>query len=111
MQSCPADKLPVEIEHPTIPGFNGGPLSLRLVRPYDCWATLPVVMYFHGGGWGLGDTHTHDRLLRELANGAHAAVVFVNYTPAPEAHYPVPIEEAYVATTWVAEHVATLEVD
>jgi len=111
IQAGTVEKLPVEIEDRTIPGVDGGQLSLRIVRPYDGWATLPVVMYFHGGGWGLGDTHTHDRLIRELANGAHAAVVFVNYTPAPEAHYPVSIEEAYAATMWVAEHGQTLNVD
>ena len=111
VQAGPVEKLPVEIEDRTIPGVDGGQLSLRIVRPYDGLATLPGVMYFHGGGWVLGDPHTHDRLLRELANGAHAAVVFVNYTPSPEAHYPVPIEEAYAATTWVAEHGQLLKVD
>lgn len=65
---------------------------------------LPVVMYFHGGGWVLGGFDTHDRLARELANGAHAAIVFVNYTPSPEAKYPVAIEEAYAATKWVAQN-------
>src|SRR5262249_48797509 len=99
-QAGPVEKLPVEIEDRTIPGVGGGQISIRIVRPHDGLATLPVVMYFHGGGWVLGDIHTHDRLIRELANGAHAAVVFVNYTPSPEAHYPVPIEEAYAATTW-----------
>src|SRR5262247_2859216 len=111
IQAGTVEKLPVEIEDRTIPSVDGGQLSLRIVRPYDGWATLPVVMYFHGGGWVLGDTHTHDRLIRELANGAHAALVFVNYTPSPEAHYPIPIEEAYAATTWVADHGQTLKVD
>jgi acetyl esterase len=110
-QAGTVEKLPAEIEDRTIPGVNRGQLSIRIVRPYDGLATLPVVMYFHGGGWVLGDTHTHDRLIRELANGAHAAVVFVNYTPSPEAHHPVPIEEAYAATTWVADHGQTLKVD
>ena len=48
-------------------------------------------MYFHGRGWVLGGADTHDRLVRELANGAHAAIFF-NYTPSPEAKYPVPLE-------------------
>ena len=111
LQAGPVEKLLVEIEDRTIPGVDGGQLSIRLVRPYDGLATLPVVMYFHGGGWVLGDMHTHDRLIRELANGVHAAVVCVNYTPAPEAHYPIPIEEAYAATTWVVDHGQTLKVD
>jgi acetyl esterase len=110
-QAGTVEKLPVEIEDRTIPGVDGGPMSIRIVRPDNGLAMLPVVMYFHGGGWVLGDTHTHDRLIRQLANGAHAAVIFVNYTPSPEAHYPVPIEEAYAATTWVADHGQTLKVD
>src|SRR5262245_61967919 len=111
VQAGNVEKLPAEIEDRTIPGVDGDQLSLRIVRPHNGLATLPVVMYFHGGGWVRGATHTHDRLIRELANGAHAAVVFVNYTPSPEAHYPVPIEEAYAATTWVADHGQTLKVD
>jgi acetyl esterase len=68
-------------------------------------------MYFHGGGWILGDKETHDRLVREIANGAQAAVAFVNYTPSPEAQYPVAIEQAYTATTWAAEHGAEIGFD
>jgi acetyl esterase len=111
LQASPVEQLPAAIEDRTIPGVAGGALTLRIVRPPDGLATLPGVLYFHGGGWVLGDPHTHERLLRALANGAHAAVVFVHYTPAPEAHYPVPIEEAYAATTWVAEHGPSLHVD
>lgn len=65
-------------------------------------------MYFHGGGWVLGGFDTHERLVREIAIGAHAAVVFVNYTPSPEAKYPVPLEQAYAATKWVAENGRTI---
>jgi acetyl esterase len=61
-------------------------------------------MYFHGGGWVLGDKDTHDRLVREIANGANAAIVFVNFMPSPEAKYPIPIEEAYTATKYIAEN-------
>ena len=74
------------------------------MRPKGVDELLPVVMYFHGGGWVLGDKNTHDRLIREIANGSNAAVVFVNYTPSPEAKYPVPIEEAYAATKYIAEN-------
>jgi acetyl esterase len=62
------------------------------------------MMYFHGGGWVLGGFDTHERLVRELANGANAAIVFVNYTPSPEAKYPVPPEQVYAAIKWVAEN-------
>ena len=68
-------------------------------------------MYFHGGGWILGDKETHDRLVREIATGAQATVVFVEYARSPEARYPVAIEQAYTATTWVAEHGASIGVD
>jgi acetyl esterase len=73
--------------------------------------TLLVVMYFHGGGWVLGGADTHDRLVRELANGTHAAIVFVNYSSSPEAKYPVPVEQAYAATKWVAENGQIINVD
>ena len=51
--------------------------------------TLPAFMFFHGGGWVLGDFPTHERLVRDLVAGSGAAAVFVNYTPSPEAQYPV----------------------
>lgn len=68
-------------------------------------------MYFHGGGWVLGGSDTYDRLIRELANGAQVAIVFFNYTPSPEAKYPVPLEQAYTAAKWVAENGQTINVD
>jgi acetyl esterase len=68
-------------------------------------------MYFHGGGWILGDAKTHDRLIRTLATRTGAALVFVKYTPSPEAQFPVPLEEAYAATKYVAEHGAELGLD
>jgi acetyl esterase len=68
-------------------------------------------MYFHGGGWVLGGFDTHERLVRELANKANVAVVFVDYSLSPEAKYPVPIEEAYAATRWVAEKGKSINVD
>jgi acetyl esterase len=102
-------KLPVDIENRTIPGGTNGEILIQIVRPSGSNnETLPVVMYFHGGGWVLGGEDTHDRLLRELADGAHVAVVFVNYTRSPEAKYPVALEEAYAATKWVAENGQTI---
>ena len=103
-RSVNVPKLPVDIEERTIRGGPTGDVSIRILRPQGVSGALPVVMYFHGGGWILGDQETHDRLVREMANGAQAAVVFVNYTPSPEARYPVAIEQAYTATRWVADH-------
>jgi acetyl esterase/lipase len=68
-------------------------------------------MFFHGGGWVLGDFPTHERLVRDLVVGSGAAAVFVDYTPSPEAHYPVAINQAYAATKWVAEHGQEIGVD
>ena len=59
----------------------------------------------------FGDKHTYDRLIHEIVHGARAAVVFVDFARSPEARYPVPIEEAYTATTWMAEHGRMVNVD
>jgi acetyl esterase len=111
--NTPVKKLPADIENRTIPGGpNGTDISIQIVRPPNSSNdTLPVVMYFHGGGWVLGGFDTHERLLREIVNGANAAIVFVNYTRSPEAMYPVPLEQAYAATKWVAENGQTINVN
>ena len=105
--------LPADIENRTIPSGPGGKdTSITIVRPPNSSnETLPVVIYIHGGGWVLGGFDTHERLVRELANKAHAVIVFVNYTPSPEAKYPVAIEQAYAATKWVAENGKTINVN
>ena len=61
-------------------------------------------MYFHGGGWVLGDKITHDRLVREITNGVRATVVFVDYINSPEAQYPTQNEQAYASLKYVVEH-------
>jgi acetyl esterase len=111
--SIPVKKLPADIENRIIPGGpNGTDVSITIVRhPNSSNETLPVVMYFHGGRWVLGGFDTHDRLVRELANNANADVVFVNYTPSPEAKYPVALEQAYAATKWVAQNGQTIHVN
>ena len=104
LQSEPVDKMHAQIEDITIPGGPIGDISIRIIRPAANSGRLPVVMYFHGGGWILGNKNTHDRLVREIANGANAAVVFVNYDPSPEARFPTAIEQAYLATKYIAEN-------
>ena len=106
-------KLPAQIDNHTIPVGPKGKMLIQIVRPHESTSneTLPVVMYYHGGGWVLGGLDTHERLLRELANGSQAAVVFVNYTRSPEAKYPIALEEAYAATKWVAENGRTLNLN
>jgi acetyl esterase/lipase len=94
-------KLPVDIESRTVLVGPRGNTAIRIIRPRGATALLPVVMYFHGGGWVTGDQETHDRLVREIAVGANAVVVFVEYSHSPEARWPVAIEEAYAVTDWI----------
>jgi acetyl esterase len=102
VQSDPATRPPAEIEEQTVPGGPSGQVSVRIVRPPNAPAPLPAIVYIHGAGWVFGNAHTHDRLVRELAGGAGAAVVFVNYSLSPEARYPTAIEESYAVVQWVA---------
>src|SRR5437899_1087909 len=95
VQSGSVDKLPVELEDRTIAGGPSGQVPVRIVRPPHVPAPLPPLVYLHGAGWVFGNAHTHDRLIRELAVGAQAAVVFPNYSLSPEAKYPTAIEENY----------------
>ncbi|MCD2195864.1 alpha/beta hydrolase [Actinomycetospora endophytica] len=101
LQAAPIDKAPVDEERVIVPAAVGD-VRVRLVRPRGATAVLPVVVYAHGGGWILGNADTHDRLVRELAVGARAAVAFVEYTPSPEARYPVAIEQGYATAQWIA---------
>lgn len=101
---------PAEVSEKTVT-LDGKPVTLTIVRPAGAKGTLPAFMYFHGGGWVLGDYPTHERLVRDLVAGSGAVAVFVNYTPSPEAGYGVAIREAYAATRWVAEHGAQIGVD
>src|SRR3954454_6402298 len=105
-QSGDVAMAPAEITDQTIAGGSDDKVSLTIVRPTGTQGSLPVVVYIHGGGWILGNFATHERLVRDLATQTRAAFVFVNYTPSPEAHYPVAIEQAYAATKWVAEQCA-----
>lgn len=90
---------------------DGHTIKLNLVRPAGVSAKLPVFIFIHGGGWVLGDYPTHRRMVRDLVVESGYACVFVNYTPSPEAHYPVAINEIYAATKWVAENGDQINVD
>jgi acetyl esterase len=90
---------------------TAGPVRLRTIRPAHAADRTPVIVYFHGGGWVMGDVVTHDRLVRELAAGTGATVVFVDYDSAPEHRYPVAIEQAYAATKYVSEHADEFGID
>ncbi|MFM0592428.1 alpha/beta hydrolase [Paraburkholderia dilworthii] len=90
---------------------DGISVPITIVKPQGATGTLPVFMFFHGGGWILGDFPTHERLVRDLVVQSGAVAVFVNYTPSPEARYPVAINQAYAATKWVAAHGSEIGVD
>jgi acetyl esterase/lipase len=100
LQSAPIDKLDVDEEWLTVPA-EVGDVRVRIVRPQGSSGALPAILYMHGGGWVLGNAGTHDRLVRELAVGARAAVVFVEYTRSPEARHPVAIEQGYAVARWI----------
>jgi acetyl esterase len=105
-------KEPANIEDRTISGGPTGTISLRIVRPSGSDSrTLPAILYIHGGGWVMGDKETHDRLVRELANGVQATLVFVDYPRSPEAKYPIAIEQAYSTLVWMAENGDQLNID
>ncbi|MFD6112463.1 alpha/beta hydrolase [Streptomyces yangpuensis] len=92
---------PVEEEWLAVPGGPTGEVRTRVVRPVGSTGPLPVILYIHGAGWVFGNARTHDRLVRELAVGAGAAVVFPEYDLSPEARYPVAIEQNYAVARWI----------
>jgi acetyl esterase len=110
LQASPIDKLPVT-DHWTTAPADVGDVRVRVVRPPDAVGTLPVILYMHGGGWVLGNADTHDRLIRELAVGTGAAVVFVEYDRSPEARYPVALEQGYATAQWIVREGAANQLD
>lgn len=105
------DKPEVDEEWVDVAGEPSGSVNVRIVRPLGATGSLPVVLYVHGAGWVFGDAHTHDRLVRDLAIGAHAAVVFPEYDRSPETRYPHAIEQAYAVARWVTTRGAAKGLD
>jgi acetyl esterase len=106
----PVSKPPVDEEWITVPS-PGGEVRVRLIKPQGATGSLPVIVYMHGGGWILGNAGTHDRLVRELAVGARAALAFVEYPNAPEAQYPTQIEQGYATAQWITRKGASKGLD
>lgn len=111
------------VENRTVPTPLGG-TAIRIYRPLgagsgggdngdsgDSDRVLPVLMFFHGGGWVVCDLDSHDDLCRALTNASGCVVIAVDYHLAPEHPFPQPLEDCYAVTTWVAEHAAELGVD
>ncbi|QGW84492.1 alpha/beta hydrolase [Variovorax paradoxus] len=90
-----------------------GAIAVRLYRPLGAAAdaALPVLVYFHGGGWVIGDLDTHDVLCRSLANGAGCAVASIDYRMGPEHRFPAAVDDVLAATRWVQREAASLSLD
>jgi acetyl esterase len=110
LQAAPVKKLPIDEEWITVPAAVGD-ARVRIIKPQGAKGPLPVIVYMHGGGWILGNAATHDRLVRELAVGADAALAFVEYPNSPEARYPVAIEQGYATAQWIVREGASKDLD
>ena len=101
-----------QVRELSAPGPHG-PIPLRLYRPKGSPATtvLPVLVYYHGGGWVIGDLDTHDVLCRELANGANCCVIAVDYRMGPEHRFPAAVDDCLAATYWIRQESKTLLID
>jgi len=91
--------------------MDGISVEIVVIRPEGVDQKLPVFMFFHGGGWVLGDYPTHKRLVRDLVVQSGFACVFVEYSRSPEAKYPIAINECFAATKWVAQNGDEINVD
>jgi acetyl esterase len=109
----PADMLPqLRIEERTVGYGDLTDIPVRIYwPPIEQHDNLPVLVYYHGGGWAIGDLDTHDHVARAHSVGAEAIVVSVDYRLAPEHPYPAGVEDAWAALRWVAEHAAELDGD
>ena len=109
-QPAPAEVAQV---HELQAGGPHGSIPLRLYRPLGSaeTETLPVLVYYHGGGWTIGDLDTHDSLCRELANGAGCAVISIDYRMGPEHRFPAAVDDCLAATRWVHANAEALHLD
>jgi acetyl esterase len=98
-----------EVRDVTIAG-PAGPLRLRIYTP-PVQKPAPALVFYHGGGWVIGDLESHDHVCRSLANGAQCVVVAVDYRLAPEAKFPAAVDDCFAATCWVAAHSVELGID
>jgi len=98
-----------KVENRTVPGPDGE-VPVRIYTP-DATGTLPVLVFYHGGGWVVGSIETHENICRALANQTPCVVVSVEYRLAPETKFPGGLEDCYAATRWASEHAAELGAD
>jgi acetyl esterase len=107
LQTSPAE---VAARDFTVPG-PGGPIPVRLYTPPAASTPGPLVVYFHGGGWVIGDFETHDAHCRRLASYSDARILAVDYRLAPEHPFPAPHDDALAATRWAFDHAAEIGAD
>jgi acetyl esterase len=107
--SAPSTIHVARVEDRTIPGPDGE-IPVRIYGP-DATGPLPVLVWYHGGGWVIGSLETHDGLCRELVDAAGCLVVSVDYRLAPEHRFPAGVDDAYAAALWVSEHAAEIGAD
>ncbi len=110
-QSGDIFKPAANIDSLSISGKLDHNVDIKVIRPKNSVVSLPVILYIHGAGWVFGNSHTHDRLIRELATEANAAVVFPEYSRSPEAKYPTALEEIYATLEWIANNAADQNFD
>jgi acetyl esterase len=106
----PVDLSGIEVDDLQIT-VGGRAITLYVVRPEGATRAVPAFMFFHGAVWIAGNFENHKRLVRDLVVGSQAAAVFVEYTPVPEAQFPVQIDQAYQSTVWASEHGDDIGVD
>src|SRR5579871_4419856 len=98
-----------QVQNVTIPG-PAGDIPVRVYTP-DILKPAPALIYYHGGGWVIGDLESHDHICRALANQVPCVVASVDYRLAPEAKFPAAVEDSYAAAEWVAANAAELGID
>jgi acetyl esterase len=108
--SQPAPRAMAEVRDLVAPGPNG-PIPLRLYRPAGLASPAPTLVYFHGGGWVIGDLDTHDVLCRELAEDGRCVVVAVDYRMGPEHRFPAAPDDCLAASRWVLAQAGDLGLD
>jgi acetyl esterase len=104
-----AEQAVHEVQDRRVPG-DGGPIAVRIYRP-SAAPSLPALVYFHGGGFVLGGLEMNDRPCRALANGSGCVVISVDYRLAPEHPFPAAADDAFAATSFIADHAAQFGVD
>lgn len=109
-RSVKVDVSGIDVSEKTVEQ-DGMSVKLYIVRPSGDGRVLPAFLFYHGGGWVLGDFETHKRFVRDLVVYSGAVAVFVEYSRSPETKYPTAVNESYAALKWVSKHGAEINVD